>query len=83
MGRYKITFDRIGRSRGVPAMIASAPDPDVLPIATAAAISDEVWRYAKKFLLSRDFTVRAELDTMTGSIDGGRFGTFTIELEAE
>lgn len=83
MGKYKITFDRIGRSRDVPAMIASAPDPDVLPIATSAAISDEVWRYANRFLLSRDFMVRTDLDTMTGSIDGGRFGTFTIEPETE
>lgn len=79
MAQYKISFDRIGRNHAVPPMTADAPDPDTLPIATAAAISDAVWRYASNYLISRDFTVRTDMDAMTGTIDGGRFGRFVIE----
>jgi hypothetical protein len=71
--KYKITFERIGRSHRVPPLELPA---DRL---TDADVADKVYIYARPYLASRGYDVYADLQSGKGSIEGGRFGTFTIE----
>lgn len=83
---YKVSFDRLGRGSGpfdatfdVPKM-SHAED-------TAEQLADAIWRFAKKRLVSRMFTVAVNLDPegRTGrvSVEAGRFGSGTVELLTE
>lgn len=76
MKTYKITFDRIGRTRNhQPLTVTANGDPET----TGGDIADAVYGYARNHLISRDFDVYADPENGKGSIDGGKFGTFTIE----
>lgn len=75
MSTYRVTFERIGRNHNVPPTTVEANDPDEL--------AERVYRYARQYLLSRDFDVDvlSEDDGHTGkvAIGWGRFGAGTFE----
>lgn len=81
---YEVTFDRIGRgARGAVERFTvngGRDHPD-----HADHLAAEVWGYVGRFLMSSDYVVTVDLEKVgdppggTGSIDGGRFGTFTFE----
>jgi hypothetical protein len=75
--RYRVTFDRIGRQHSVAPMEFLAPAKTTDP---AAVLAEAVWRYAGKFLTSRDFEVIVNMATMYVSIEYGRFGSGTITV---
>lgn len=74
MSGYVATFERIGRNHNVPPLtISGTPD----------EMAGRVYRYSLGFLGSRDVMVSVDLEEMKGSINGGRFGSFTlIPIEA-
>lgn len=71
MKTYKITFDRIGRRR------------DVLPVELLAdgddRLAEKIHDHVGDFLASREYDITCSIDERSGYIEGGRFGTFTIE----
>jgi hypothetical protein len=74
MATFRVTFDRIGRSRDVePMTFENVSDPDEL-----AAL---VYERARRHLASRGVEVHVDLDEMTGHIYTGFHpaGSFTIE----
>ena len=71
MSVYTCTFERIGRNHAVPPLAVAGDD--------AAEIAFHIYAYARKFLASRDVEVIVSLDELRGSINFGRFGTFTLE----
>ncbi|MDM4721124.1 hypothetical protein QTQ03_25470 [Micromonospora sp. WMMA1363] len=73
MTHYRIVFDRIGRTRDVPPLDAHAVDADHL--------AEQIYRYARRFLISKDVEVWVGMDHMRGGITCGfsNGGSFTIE----
>jgi hypothetical protein len=69
--RYRVTFERIGRSARGLTQDWEAVDADDL-----ASI---IYGFVRKHLMSREYSVIVDLEKMRGSIEAGRFGTFTIE----
>ncbi len=69
MSAYIATFERIGRNHNVPPLTVSG---------TPDEIAERVYHYSLGFLGSRDVMVSVDMDEMTGSINAGRFGTFTF-----
>jgi hypothetical protein len=69
---YRVTFDRIGRNHHV-------PDLDVSAI-VADEIAEAAQRYARRYITSRDFVVSVDLAEGRVYIEGGRFGTGTVQL---
>lgn len=67
--RYRIEFERIGRDHFVPPLEVEADNGDVL--------AHHIHAYAGRFLGSKDYFVSVDDDH--GSIEGGRFGRFTVE----
>ncbi|KMM44881.1 hypothetical protein CWIS_13750 [Cellulomonas sp. A375-1] len=70
-----VTFDRIGRSSDVPPLPVEL---NVQAPNAADLLAEAVWRYAGKFLVSRDYAVDLDLTTGRGNIGWGRFGSFTF-----
>ena len=68
--RYRVTFERIGRGARGLTQDWEAVDADDL-----ASI---IYGFARKHLASSEYSVLVDLETMRGSIEAGRFGTFTI-----
>lgn len=68
---YLIRFDRIGRGNNGVLLDTYATDADDL--------ADTIFHYARPLLVSQTFTVTVDLEQGKGWIEGGRFGTFTIE----
>lgn len=70
--RTRITFDRIGRDH--------YPTPlDVdLPMTAADEIAEAVFVYVRPKVASSWFGVSYDAKKRSGSIEGGRFGTFTV-----
>jgi hypothetical protein len=70
---YVVSFERIGRHHDL-TLECEAVDADDL--------AEQVFRFAGRHLGSRDYVVSVDLDadatTGKGSIDGGRFGRFTV-----
>jgi hypothetical protein len=66
---YRVTFERVGRNHYVPPLEVVATDGDML--------AHHIHAYAGRFLGSKDYMVAVAGDH--GSIEGGRFGRFTIE----
>lgn len=69
-GAYQVTFERIGRNRGVA--------PLQLVVDGEADMARKVRAYARPHLRSRDFDVCIDAETMTGFFacgmhDGGKF----------
>lgn len=70
--RYLVTFERVGRNHHVP---------DLQFVATGGDVAaGEVHSYVGRHLGSREYSVDM-YQNGTGSIDGGRFGTFTWTRE--
>lgn len=73
--KYLCTFERIGRNHGVPPTEFDAGD--------EGGLAHLVYGFAGRYLASREYSVIVSLDPETdrgeGSIDGGRFGKFTVE----
>lgn len=68
-----ITFERIGRHHSVePLEVDNQLDAD--------QVAEKVWRYARRFLASRDFEVNVDLASGLVSIGWGRFGSGRIEV---
>ena len=67
---YIIDFERIGRNHNVPSLTVESDDGE--------AIAEAVYRHARNHLASRDFVVIVDLDKLSGSIEAGRFGLFTL-----
>lgn len=67
---YSVTFDRIGRN--------CRNAKENFEANTADDLAEAIFKYSKKHLGSKEFDVLVDLDTMTGSIEYGRFGEFTI-----
>lgn len=67
--RYHVVFERIGRRHDLTSDFEAADADD---------LADVIYRFARKHLASRDFMVLVDLEKNTGSIEAGRFGTFTI-----
>jgi hypothetical protein len=68
--QYRVTFDRIGRgARGL------VKEWDAVDADDLASI---IYGFARSHLASREYAVLVDLDKMAGSIEYGRFGTFTI-----
>jgi hypothetical protein len=71
--RYRVTFARIGRNHDVPALVTTAVDADDL--------AEQVFRYARPRLGSRDVDVTVDFDKAKGTIYAGmRSG---VELQVE
>lgn len=72
---YRVTFDRIGRNRDAPALVATADGPSHL--------ADLILAHARRFLISSDVSVSFEEDMLSGWIFCGfrTGGTFTIERD--
>lgn len=66
---YRVTFQRIGRHRDVQPLEVEA--------ANGADLAHHIHGYASRFLGSKDYNVAVNGDH--GSIEGGRFGRFTVE----
>ena len=64
----QLTMSRAGR---VPEIVLNAADADDL--------CRQVHRYASQFVLSSSFDVSVDLGEGKGWVEGGRFGTFTVE----
>lgn len=75
--RYVITFDRIGRARGVP--------PLEVEVASVDQLAQQILQYAGRYLLSEEVEVHVDLAEQMGRIFCGlqSGGTFAIELPAE
>lgn len=72
MTAYHVVFPRIGRStNGSFEATFKARDADDL--------AEQVFLFARPKLASKMFEVIVDLEQMTGSIEYGRFGTFTIK----
>jgi hypothetical protein len=71
--KYRITFDRVGRNHN--------PEPVFIEASDAEDLAAKIFAYIirRKLLASREFEVTVDLTKMSGSIDFGRFGEFTIE----
>lgn len=68
------TFDRIGRNHYVPPLaVTGTPD----------EIAEQVFRYARRYLGSKWYEVTVDLETMTGAIEYGRFGSFMLQETEE
>jgi hypothetical protein len=70
---YLATFDRIGRNH------------DVAPLAVtgdADAIAEQVWRYARTRLGSRDVEVSIDLEARAGRIFAGMRNAGSLTLSA-
>lgn len=78
MSTYLVSFERIGRRRDVPNLPVDVDD--ARP--HAQQIAEVVYGYAGRFLASSWYGVDVDLEDEgadgAGSIDGGRFGKFTI-----
>lgn len=83
MNKYKIAFDRIGRRRGVPDLRVATVDASTNQPVTDDDLAYIIHTYAGGYLVSRDYTIQCSIDEGRGHIGGGRFGSFTIEEEAE
>jgi len=70
----KVRFSRIGRHRSVP--VLELPDDS-----SESYIAEQVYRFCKPKLSSREFAVSVEGDA--GTIEWGRFGDFTIDRTPE
>ena len=68
---YLATFDRISRNHDVPPLEVSGD---------ADAIAEQVYRYAKPKVASRDVEIVVDLEAMSGHIFCGMHvgGTFTL-----
>lgn len=75
MTTYTLKFERVGRNRHVPDLVVDAPDVD--------ALTEAAYREVGKHLGSRSYEVVVDLERMTGSVEWGRFGRFTIETDWE
>lgn len=75
MTTYTVKFERVGRNHAVPDLTVEAADVDEL--------TEAAYRYAGRFLGSRSYEVVVNLEAMTGSVEYGRFGRFTIETDWE
>lgn len=76
---YRVSFDRIGRRHDVEPLtvtVTSRPDDQ------ADGLAEEVWRYARKFLASRDVEAQVYLDQNAVVIFAGFHvgGTGRIEV---
>lgn len=70
--KYLTTFTRIGRNHYIdPLEVTFGTDPDT--------VAYQVFQYAKKKLSSHQFEVEVNMDELKGTIEGGRFGSFTLE----
>lgn len=67
---YDVHFDRIGRSYRDRTERFVARDADDL--------AEQIFRFARRHLTSRDFQVLVDLKTGRVTIDAGRFGTGTV-----
>ena len=74
MPEYHVIFERIGRRRDLPPQHFTAADDEELTL--------EVYSFARRILQSPGFQVTVDMETMTGNLEGGRFGTFTIAEQA-
>lgn len=75
MKAYTVKFDRIGRNRTAGLTLETqASDADDL--------ADKIYRYARRSLASSGFEVVVDLEAGRGSIEYGRYGSFTIEERA-
>ena len=71
---FRVEFERIGRGSRGTVKDFEADDAD--------GLAEQIHRFADGKLASRWFDVSVELNETnvgTGSIEGGRFGTFTVE----
>lgn len=71
MTTYRVTFPRIGRS-------SNGSFAEEFIAADADDLAGQIFKYARPKLASSMFMVTVDLETMSGSIEAGRFGTFTI-----
>lgn len=77
--QYVVRFERIGRHHEPAPLTVDLPADDQ----TADELAERVHVYARRFLASPYFFVRVDLEEQTGTIEGGRFGRFTItEVQA-
>ncbi|MEU8136046.1 hypothetical protein [Streptodolium elevatio] len=82
MSTYLVSFERIGRCRDVPDLPVDVDDAS----AHAQQIAEVVYGYAGRFLGSSWYQVDVDLTDEgadgAGTIDGGRFGKFTVSYVA-
>lgn len=72
--KFRVEFERIGRRRNnLPVEFEVSEKNPVDDLA------DKIHTFTGKILASREFTVMVDLNEGIGDIDGGRFGTFTID----
>lgn len=69
--QYLVRFERIGRTAKGVLLDTFAVDADDL--------ASVIFHYAKPMIVSKMFEVTVDLEQGKGWIEGGRFGTFTIE----
>ncbi len=80
MSTYTVTFDRIGRNHDAAPLEVRISDG--LPVVDELA--EQVHRYARRHLGSREVEVSVDLDTLEGVIVVGGFrpaGSFTVTVE--
>lgn len=73
---YVVTFERVGRHRDLPPLTVRARDGDHL--------AQEIYRYVRPSLMSRDVEIVVDVETGEGNIFCGfnNGGTFTVVAEA-
>lgn len=72
---YVVEFTRIGRRRGVEPLTVKVPAGK----SVMEAVLPAVGRYARRFLLSGQFDVTMDRDQLSGMIEYGRYGQFTVK----
>lgn len=72
---YKVTFDRVGRYRDLPPLTVRAKDGDHL--------AEEIYRYVRPSLMSRDVEIVVDPESGEGNIFCGvnNGGTFKVVAE--
>lgn len=74
----RVVFERIGRKHEVPDLEIDTATLAAAGQVRADQIAEQVWRYAGRFLASREYMVTVDLERGTVSIDADRFGKGTI-----
>ena len=75
MATFIVKFDRVGRHHEVPDFHVTAEPGDW------DSVMWSIYGHVGRFLMSGEYYVSLDPEDGTGLIDGGRFGTFTVEVQ--
>jgi hypothetical protein len=70
---YTIHFERIGRFAHNVTEMFEAPNRDIL--------TQMIHKYVESYLPYREYYVSIDFNKLRGTIEGGKYGTFTVKQE--